>query len=339
MPQIETHVSLKPYNTFGIDVPARHFVRVTTLAALRSVLSLPALQAMPRLILGGGSNILLTQPFDGLVIKLALLGKAQVSEDDEAVHVKAMAGENWHDFVCWTIQQGWAGLENLSLIPGTVGASPIQNIGAYGVEMKDCFHSLTALEVSTGTVHTFDHAACRFAYRDSMFKHVAPGHYIILDVTFRLPKKPQWHTSYGEVQAELARQGVVELSAQAISDAICTIRRRKLPDPAQIGNAGSFFKNPVVSTVLAESLKKQFNQMPTYPQPDGTTKLAAGWLIDQCGWKGHVEGAVGVYEKQALVLINRGGAAGSEICNLAKRIQHSVMAKFGIEIEPEPLIL
>ncbi|WP_137939522.1 UDP-N-acetylmuramate dehydrogenase [Chitinivorax sp. B] len=339
MPEFQSNISLKSFNTFGVDVPARFFVQVHSLVELQAVLADTDMKEKPRLVLGGGSNILLTRPFDGLVIKLSLHGRDCVAEDADAVYVKGMAGENWHDFVQWTIAQGWAGLENLSLIPGTVGASPIQNVGAYGVEMKDLFHQLTALDTQTGRLCTLAKAECQFGYRDSVFKHGEVGRYIIVDVTFRLPKVPTWHTGYGEVQAELIAGGVTELNAQSISQAICDIRRRKLPDPTELGNAGSFFKNPIVAQTQADVLKAANPTMPVYPQAEGKAKLAAGWLIDQCGWKGFNAGAAGVYAKQALVLVNHGGATGPEIYSLAKQIQQSVMQRFGVEIEPEPLIL
>ncbi|MEW9900235.1 UDP-N-acetylmuramate dehydrogenase [Chitinivorax sp. PXF-14] len=336
-PLIESNVSLKPFNTFGVDVQAAGLAHLASLDELRAVLADPAWQGVPRLVLGGGSNMLFTRDFPGLVLRVELQGRTKVDEDAQAVYARGMAGESWHDFVQWTIAQGWAGLENLSLIPGTVGASPIQNIGAYGVEIKDCFHSLDAIELATGQLRQFLLADCAFAYRDSVFKGALAGRYLVVSVTFRLPKQPCWHTGYGEIQQELATRQVTELSARAIADAVIAIRRRKLPDPAEIGNAGSFFKNPVVEASLAAALRERFPALPAYPQPDGRSKLAAGWLIDQCGWKGRSLGAAGVYEKQALVLVNCGGASGADIWRLAEAIRASVYERFGVELEPEPV--
>ena len=331
--------SLQHYNTFRIDAKTRTYLEVTSVDMLRQAREDMVLAAMPRLILGGGSNILLTRDFDGLVLHMGLKGITIVGEDESATYVKAAAGESWHAFVQWTLQQGFGGLENLSLIPGSVGAAPIQNIGAYGVELKDCFHALSAFDFHTGEIAVLDKAACCFGYRDSIFKHELRERAVILDVTFALPKRWQPNTHYTDVNAELAACGIVAPSARDIADAVIAIRTRKLPDPAQIGNAGSFFKNPVISAVQRNALLERFPVMVSYAQPNGSFKLAAGWLIDQCGWKGRALGAAGVYEKQALVLINRGGAAGKEIAALAAAIQSDVQAKFGVLLEPEPVFI
>lgn len=330
---------LKPFNTFGIDAKAKAYLPVTSPDMLVHVRNDTFLAHLPRLVLGGGSNLLLTGDFPGLVLHMQMTGVEVVSENSEAVYVKAAAGENWHGFVQWTLQQGFGGLENLSLIPGNVGAAPIQNIGAYGVELKDRFHSLNAFDFNTGEVFTLDGAACRFGYRDSIFKHELRDNAVVLDVTFALPKQWQPNTQYGEVAQELAVRGIAAPDAQQISDAVVAIRTRKLPDPAVIGNAGSFFKNPIVTKAQRDTLLERHPQLVSYAQPDGGFKLAAGWLIDQSGWKGKSRGAAGVYEKQALVLVNRGGATGQEIADLAVAIQDDVQAKFGVRLEPEPVFV
>lgn len=330
---------LRDLNTFGIDAKARVYLQISSVAMLSEVCKDATLAALPRLILGGGSNLLLTRDFPGLVLHMRTTGIEIVSEDSDAYYVKASAGENWHHFVLWTLEQGLSGLENLSLIPGNVGAAPIQNIGAYGVEMKDRFHALTAFDFDTREIFVLDREACRFGYRDSVFKHALRDRAVILDVTFALPKHWQPSMHYADVSQELASRGIGEPTARDISDAVIAIRTRKLPDPAVIGNAGSFFKNPVVSKAQRDALAARYPQMVSYPQMDGSFKLAAGWLIDQSGWKGRTLGAAGVYEKQALVLVNRGGASGREIADLAKAIQADVMSRFGVMLEPEPVFI
>ena len=330
---------LQTLNTFGIAARAEAYLRVTALEQLRAALADPALAVMPRLVLGGGSNIVLTGDVAGLVLHIALAGRELVGSDAQCHYVRAGAGENWHDFVQWTLAQGWAGLENLSLIPGTVGAAPIQNIGAYGAETQDVFHSLTVFDPASGTTRTMDRAACRFGYRDSIFKHEAGRGLVIVDVTFALPRQWQPNLRYAELAQALAGQGVAAPSAQQVADAVIAIRRRKLPDPAVIGNAGSFFKNPVVTAAQCAQLLAQFPALVHHRQPDGSEKLAAGWLIDQCGWKGRSLGAAGVYEKQALVLVNRGGASGADVTALAAAIQADVAARYGVRLEPEPVFV
>jgi UDP-N-acetylmuramate dehydrogenase len=335
---IEHDISLQQFNTFGIPARARRYLRVEDPAQLTALVADPELAALPRLVLGGGSNLLITHDeVDLLVLHMALMGKEIVGETPDAILVRARAGENWHAFVQWTLDQGLGGLENLSLIPGTVGASPIQNIGAYGAETKDLFHSLTAFDFSTGETRSMDAAACRFAYRDSVFKHEDGRSLAVLDVTFALPRAWTPNLRYAELAREL--DGVAAPSPRQVADAVIAIRRRKLPDPAEIGNAGSFFKNPVVSGEHCAQLLASWPNLVHHLQPDGSEKLAAGWLIDQCGWKGKSLGRAGVYPKQALVLVNNGGASGEEVWALAKAIQADVQAKFGVLLEPEPVFI
>ncbi|HJV50697.1 MAG TPA: UDP-N-acetylmuramate dehydrogenase [Noviherbaspirillum sp.] len=336
---IQYDFSLRPFNTFGIDAKARAYLHVTSNDQVRAVKEDAALNAAPRLVLGGGSNLLLTRDFPGLVLHMATAGIEIVGDDEHTTYVKAAAGENWHRFVLWTLDQGLGGLENLSLIPGSVGAAPIQNIGAYGIELKERFHALTAFDFETGETFVLDKAACRFAYRDSVFKHALRDRAAILDVTFALPKRWQPNVQYADVSQELAARGIEAPTPKQVSDAVIAIRTRKLPDPAQIGNAGSFFKNPVVSAEQRNALLAQHPKLVSYVQADGSYKLAAGWLIDQSGWKGRSIGAAGVYEKQALVLVNRGGATGREIAELAAAIQADVQSRFGVRLEPEPVFI
>ncbi len=330
---------LRSLNTFGIDARAQAYLQVNSPEMLSAVSKTAALAKLPRLVLGGGSNILLTRDFPGLVLHMCRQGIEIASEDKDATYVRAAAGENWHRFVQWTLAQGLGGLENLSLIPGSVGAAPIQNIGAYGVEIKDCFHSLRAYDFETGEVFSLDRSACRFGYRDSVFKHALRDRAVILDVTFALPKQWQPDIAYADVAQELAARAIATPTAQDVAAAVIAIRTRKLPDPARVGNAGSFFKNPIVPTAQRDALLSAFPQLVSYAQADGSCKLAAGWLIDQCGWKGKSLGQAGVYERQALVLVNRGGATGQEIERLADAIKADVMAKFGVMLEPEPIFI
>jgi UDP-N-acetylmuramate dehydrogenase len=332
---IATDFSLESLNTFRIAARARHYLRVTEPSQLGAVLADPALAALPRLVLGGGSNLLFTRDFNGLVLHMALQGREIVGEEGGATLVRARAGENWHAFVQWTLAQGLGGLENLSLIPGTVGAAPIQNIGAYGAEIKDVFHSLTVFDLASGDTRTLGAADCRFGYRDSVFKHADGAQLVVLDVTFALPK--DWRPNLRYAELAQALQG--EPTPQQVSEAVIAIRRRKLPDPAEIGNAGSFFKNPVVAGEQCARLLAAFPGMVHHAQPDGTEKLAAGWLIDQCGWKGRSLGAAGVYPKQALVLVNNGGATGEDVVRLAQAIQSDVLERYGVRLEPEPVFI
>jgi len=336
-PLLQSDVALQPYTTFGITASARFYVRVTQADQLQLLNQLPELSGLPRFILGGGSNVILTGDYPGVVVHMALSGRECVSEDAEYRYVRAAAGEVWHDFVVWTLAQGWGGLENLSLIPGSVGAAPMQNIGAYGVELKDYFHSLTWYEFATGTVHRLTGEDCRFAYRDSVFKQGLRDLGVILDVTFALPKQWQPRLGYGDVAK--AVQSYEQPTAMQISQAICTIRQSKLPDPKRIGNVGSFFKNPLVSEQQQRGLIQRFPDLICYPQADGQFKLAAGWLIERAGWKGRVSGAVAVYEKQALVLVNLGGATGQDVMKLARAIQADVASQFGVQLEIEPVLV
>ncbi len=330
---------LNDLNTFGIAARAHTYVRIRSLADLQAVRADARLAAMPRLVLGGGSNLLLTGDFDGLVLHMTGTGIALDGEDAQYRYVTAQAGENWHAFVQWTLAQGCPGLENLSLIPGTVGASPIQNIGAYGSELAEFIDAVTAFDFTTGERFTLNGGACRFAYRDSVFKQELKNKAVICSVRFRLPKRWKTNVRYAELAAELDAQGLHQPTPQQVSDAVIAIRRRKLPDPAKIGNAGSFFKNPVVSAARREALLAQHPALVSYVQADGSYKLAAGWLIDQCGWKGKSLGAAGVHDRQALVLVNRGGASGTDLLALARRIVDDVQQRFGVVLEPEPVVI
>jgi UDP-N-acetylmuramate dehydrogenase len=331
--------SLRHLNTFGIAAQAQAYLPVNDADSLLAVRHDRQLSRLPRLVLGGGSNLLLTQDFPGLVLHLCNRGRQILTQDDAYTYVKAAAGENWHDFVQWTLSQGLGGLENLALIPGSVGAAPIQNIGAYGIEIKDRLHSLTAFDFVEGKTVELDNAACHFGYRDSIFKHELRDRMVVLDVTFALPRPWRANMHYADVMQELSQRGIAAPSAREIADAVIAIRTRKLPDPAQIGNAGSFFKNPVVPAAQRDALLAQYPQLVSYVQPDGSYKLAAGWMIDQCGWKGKSLGPAGVYEKQALVLVNHGAASGADIVVLAQAIQHDVQARFGVLLEPEPVFV
>lgn len=332
---INKNVSLKPYNTFGLTATADLFTRVSSADELKELLQQEEYKPFEKLYIGGGSNILLTQDFAGMVILNRIKGIEVIDEDQNHVWVKAGAGENWHELVMHCVENNYAGMENLSLIPGTVGAAPMQNIGAYGVEIKDFFESLEALNLATLDVETFDAAACKFGYRESVFKHEKKGKYVILTVTFRLNKKPTFHVEYGAIQHTLEEMGVTDLSIKAISNAVIQIRESKLPNPAEIGNAGSFFKNPEISRTQFAELKGLYPEMPSYPINDETVKVPAGWLIEQSGWKGKRFGEVGVHAKQALVLVNYGNGKGKDIQQLAFDIQGSVNQKFGIKLTPE----
>ncbi|NIF30390.1 UDP-N-acetylmuramate dehydrogenase [Pantoea sp. Tr-811] len=333
--QWQEWVSLKPFNTFGIDVKARYFAQVHDDDEVREALARAQRMGVAVFVIGGGSNLLLSRDVDALVLHMASRGRRVLSDDGERLVVEAEAGEPWHPFVQWSLAQGFCGLENLSLIPGTVGAAPMQNVGAYGVEIKDVFAGLTALDRETGELRDFSLAECAFGYRDSLFKR-APGRWLILRVRFALSHSLQAHLDYGPVRQRLAEQGVEQPSAQAISEAICSIRREKLPDPAELGNAGSFFKNPVVAAEQVERIRAQHPSVVAYPQADGQVKLAAGWLIEQAGWKGYREGDAGVHRLQSLVLVNYGQASGAQVHALAQRIQADILARFGVALEMEP---
>ncbi|TBU77283.1 UDP-N-acetylmuramate dehydrogenase [Phytopseudomonas daroniae] len=335
---VQSGVSLQAYNTFGVDVAARYWAEADDDAQVRQALEAARERQVPLLVLGGGSNLLLTTDVEALVLRMASRGIQVLADDGERVEIEAEAGEPWHAFVQWTLQQGFAGLENLSLIPGTVGASPVQNIGAYGVELKDCFLGLTALDRQNGEIREFDLQDCAFAYRDSLFKRES-GRWIILRVRFALNRNAPLHLDYGPVRQRLVEQGIEAPNATDVSRAICAIRSEKLPDPAVLGNAGSFFKNPLVSTELAQRLQQQYADLVAYPQADGQVKLAAGWLIEKAGWKGFRDGDAGVHRLQALVLVNYGQATGQQLLGLAQRIQVDIAERFGVRLEIEPNVL
>ena len=335
---LQKDISLKPYNTFGIDVKARHFIEINSVDELRQAL---LIENFPnRLILGGGSNMLLTRDIEQLVLHINILGIRVLWENEEEVALKVMAGENWHDFVIWSLEKGYGGLENLSLIPGNVGTAPIQNIGAYGVELKDVFESCEAMAVSDQRLIKFTKDECRFGYRDSYFKNQGKGKYVITSVNLILTKKDHnINTSYGAIEQQLTHAGIKQPSIKDVSDAVIAIRSSKLPDPAELGNSGSFFKNPVISAEKYNSLSDEFPEIPSYKNEQGNYKVPAGWLIEKCGYKGKRFGDAGVHEKQALVLVNYGKASGSELLKLAKTIQKDVEETFGIELVPEVNIL
>jgi UDP-N-acetylmuramate dehydrogenase len=340
---VQLRANLRQHNSFGLPATAHTLVHIHSEDDLRQLLKHPQYAKAPKFVLGGGSNIVFTRDIHDLVLKIEIMGQRLVSEDGQGFVVEAGAGENWHAFVAWTLAQGWPGLENLALIPGSVGATPVQNIGAYGVELKDRFESLDAIDLRTGQSLHLNAAACRFGYRDSVFKQTGEGGLagsaVITRVRFRLPKPWQPVLGYLDLERKMNESGISQPDASTVFDWICAIRRSKLPDPAVIGNAGSFFKNPVVSPEQCQDIIGRDPEIVHYPMPDGTVKLAAGWLIDACGWKGKTVGHAAVYEKQALVLVNRGGASGAEVVTLARAIQESVYGRFGIRLEPEPIIV
>ena len=335
----ESGVSLKPYNTFGLPAVAHTLVRVTGDADVREIAQHPTLGRLPKFILGGGSNIILTRDMPQLVLKVEVRGMRLVEERPDAWIIEAGAGENWHELVAFTLANGWPGLESLALIPGTVGASPVQNIGAYGVELKDRFDSLDTVDLVTGRTITLHAETCAFGYRDSVFKHALAGRSLITRVRFRLPRPWRPVLGYVDIERKMHEHGIAAPSAQQLFDWVCAIRRAKLPDPEVLGNAGSFFKNPIVTPEQCRDIIGRDPEIVHYPLPDGTVKLAAGWMIDACGWKGKTVGQAGVYERQALVLVNRGSAIGSEVMTLALAIQESVYGRFGIRLEPEPVVV
>lgn len=330
--------SLQALNTLGLSAKARFYCAIHSLDQLRQALAFARMRSLPWLVLGGGSNLVLTQDYAGVVLHLKLFGRQLLEETTTHWRVQGQAGEMWHPFVQWTLQQGWSGLENLALIPGTVGAAPIQNIGAYGMELKDRLESLEVFDSVSGQVILCKAHDCDFSYRDSIFKR-QPGRYIVLSVIFALPKRWQPVIDYRDIAVQLAAQSIHIPTAQQIFDVVVRVRQEKLPDPARIGNVGSFFKNPIVSAAQQQRLLKDFPQLVSYVQPDGSYKLAAAWLIDQCGWKGKSLGHAKVHDKQALVLTNPGGASGAEIMQLAQAIQRTVAEKFAVQLEPEPTVL
>lgn len=334
--QIQENISLKPYNTFGINATARFFAKFTSLPELDELFHFDSLnKEVTTLVLGGGSNILLTQDYKGLVAINEMRGIEVVTEDADYAYVRAAAGENWHRFVMYCIQNNFGGVENLSLIWGSVGASPMQNIGAYGAEVKDVFYQLEAYNIKEKKLHTFTAKDCEFGYRESVFKRKYKGKFVITSVTFKLNKKPVFNTSYGAIRQELDKMGVQKLTLASVSQAVINIRQSKLPDPKETGNAGSFFKNPTISKQQFEKLQAEYAAIVGYPAKDNTVKVAAGWLIEQCGWKGYRKGDAGCHPKQALVLVNYGNANGIDIYDLSTEIMHSAEAKFGIILERE----
>jgi UDP-N-acetylmuramate dehydrogenase len=337
--QIRENFSLKPYNTFGIDAKAKYFSSFDSVKSLEEILNSQFSIFNSQLILGGGSNLLFTKDVDGIVLKNEIKGIEVIEQDDDFICVKAGAGINWHEFVLYCIQNNYAGVENLSLIPGSVGASPMQNIGAYGVEIKDVFHQLEAYHINKKILKTFSLNDCEFGYRESVFKRKYKNEFVITSVSFRLNKTPVFNTSYGAIQQELDKMGVKELTIQAISQAIISIRSSKLPDWKEVGNAGSFFKNPQIHQHEFHELKRIYPGIVGFPFGSEHTKLAAGWLIEQCGWKGYKKGDAGCYEKQALVLVNYGKATGKEIFDLSEDIIQSVKNKFEVSLQREVNII
>jgi UDP-N-acetylmuramate dehydrogenase len=336
MTAIEKNVSLKPFNTFGIKADARQLTVVRSVADVQSIVSSGILTREQHLVLGGGSNLLLTKDFDGLVIKNEIRGIHTINESNDTIELEVGSGENWHGFVLYSVDRGFGGIENLSLIPGTVGAAPMQNIGAYGVEVKDLVTRVMMIDLKSGEPKSLSNAACEFGYRESIFKHALKNRCFISSVCFKLTKtNHKLNTSYGAIRDVLKQNQVVHPSIKAISDAVISIRQSKLPDPAQIGNAGSFFKNPSVTLEVFEHIRKIEPDVPSFPDVNGLIKIPAGWLIEQCGWKGKVIGNIGVHKHQALVLVNYGEGKGSDLWQLAMDIQQSVFTKFMIQLQPE----
>ena len=331
---IQENYSLKSHNTFGVDAQARWFVAIEQESDLVDLFAQDWVKPLPKLVLGGGSNMLFTQNFDGLVIWIANKGISERVEGNSVV-LKAAAGEVWNDLVHYAVNKGFAGMENLSLIPGTVGASPVQNIGAYGVELDTIFESCRVFELATGSFKTFTTSDCGFSYRESIFKQARKDQYIVTEVSFRLSLVPTIRTSYGAIQEELKHRGINKPTIKDVSEVVSAIRVSKLPDPSTIGNAGSFFKNPIISAAQFEKVQASFPEVVHYPAANGQVKLAAGWLIEQCGWKGKVVGHTGTWKNQALVLVNHGGASGSEVFAFSEQIIASVFERFGLRLERE----
>ena len=336
---VENGVNLKPYNTFGLPCVAQTLVRIRSEADVKRVVNDRELGTARKFILGGGSNLVFTQDIKAVVLKVEIPGIRLLETRDDAWIVEAGAGETWHDVVSWCLDHDLPGLENMALIPGTVGASPVQNIGAYGLELKDRFESLDAVDLMTGRTVTFNREQCQFGYRDSIFKQALAGRSVITTVRLRLPRPWVPVLGYAELERKVLESGITAPSARQVFDWVVAVRRAKLPDPAVVGNAGSFFKNPVVTPEQCRDIIQRDPEIVHYPMPDGSYKLAAGWMIDACGWKGKTVGQAGVYEKQALVLVNRGDARGAEVVTLARAIQESVYGRFGIRLEPEPVVI
>jgi len=336
---IQNNISLQPFNSFGIDVKASHYTTFSTTKELKQILLDSKTKHLPKLVLGGGSNMLFTKNYEGLVLNNKIKGITVDKENDEFVWIKANSGEKWHDLVLFAIDNGYGGIENLSLIPGSVGAAPMQNIGAYGVEIKDVFFELEAMHIQTGDEVRFTKKRCQFGYRDSIFKQFYKDQYVITNVTLKLTKKPILNLSYGAIQTELHAMKIYKPSINDVSKAVIKIRQSKLPDPKEIGNSGSFFKNPIITKVQFETLKASFPDIASYPVNKKEVKLAAGWLIDQAGWKGKTIDNYGVHKNQALVLVNYGGANGQDIFNLSEEILQDIKSKYGVTLEREVNIL
>lgn len=336
---VQSNVDLQPYNTLNVSVKTRYFAAVDTEEELRQILMHPGSSGLRILILGGGSNMLFVDDFDGLVIKVDIAGREIIQEDEEHVWLKIGGGENWHETVRYCIEKGWGGIENLSLIPGTVGGAPIQNIGAYGAELKEVFEYLEGMDIEGRQIRKYSRENCEFGYRDSIFKGELSGIVIVTRVVLKLSKNPELNTSYGSIQDELGNRDIDNPTIKDISDIIIDIRNSKLPDPQSLGNAGSFFKNPVVDQEVFEDIKQECAEVPGYPMEDSKIKIPAAWLIEEAGWKGKVIGNTGTYEQQALVIVNHGGATGKEIWDLAQQIQDAVEREFGIELVPEVNII
>lgn len=334
---LQENVNLKPFNTFGITVHSKFFASFTTVDELKNLLF--KLNDRRLLILGGGSNVLFQGDFDGVILRNEIKGIELIQETDKDVILKVGAGVAWHNFVLHAIKKGWGGIENLSLIPGSVGASPMQNIGAYGVEIKDVFESLEALEIATGQLRTFTHEECQFGYRESVFKKELKNQYVITSVTYKLSRLPQLNTSYGAIEEELKLRNITKPTIKDVSNAVIAIRQSKLPDPKKIGNAGSFFKNPVIPSSQFTELQKRYENLPSYKIDDENVKVPAGWLIDQSGWKGKTIGDYGVHKRQALVLVNYKNAKGADIYDLSEQIIQDIWSRYGIKLEREVNII
>jgi len=334
---LQRNVNLAPFTTFAVEAKTAYFASFTTIEELKKLLS--EVKDRKLLILGGGSNILFRNNFDGVTLHNKIQGISTVKEDENYIVLKVGAGEVWHDFVLYTLSKGWGGVENLSLIPGSVGASPMQNIGAYGVEIKDVFESLEAVEISSGELRTFSHEECQFGYRESVFKKSLKDKYVITSVSYRLSKHPVLNTSYGAIENELKSMGILHPTIQDVSKAVIAIRQSKLPDPKEIGNAGSFFKNPIISLSHFEKLKKEYPEIPSYKVSEVEVKVPAGWLIDKAGWKGKTIQNYGVHKKQALVLVNYGKASGEDIYELSEKIIKDIQLRYGILLEREVNII
>lgn len=334
---LQENINITPFTTFGVEVISRYFATFSSIEELRKLLA--EVKDQQLLVLGGGSNMLFRKDYEGITIKNEITGISVIEENEESVLLKVGAGEVWHNFVLYSIEHNLGGIENLSLIPGSVGASPMQNIGAYGVEIKDVFDSLEAIEIATGELHTFSHQDCQFGYRESVFKKELKGKYIIVSVSYKLSKQPKLNTSYGAINSELATRGITQPSIKDVSDVVIAIRQSKLPDPKEIGNAGSFFKNPVIPKSHYIALQKTYENIPSYPVSKDTVKVPAGWLIDNAGWKGKTIGEYGVHKNQALVLVNYGKANGNDIFQLSEDIIADIYKRYQIKLEREVNII